>query len=387
MAHRFAFDLDMLSADDLSNLKRLASQLDVVRHEVARDWSQRLADLFPESFAGGAVSVDELTQVNEAFLALVLDHASRADLSTLFETYYAMNRNLIEADLQRAPALRISLSNLYTSARVSVQAIEAHLADRDPALMTAYTKLTAELMMIVGQAYSDAREAYLQRAFEQISTLSHELRAPLSHLFGYLELLQAGGYGPVSDEQEAVLGQLMHETDDLLWLLTGTLDVSRLNTGRVDVRIEEFQLSDVFTDVVKSTPSFAGKVTCVLPADLPPLRTDRIKVKQIVGNLVRNAVRCGGRAPVELQATLPGAGVVQIDVRDHGPGIATEDLGVIFDLFERRPGGGGVRDGYGIGLHVVQRLVTLLGGTITVDSAPGAGSCFRVTLPTAGPAM
>jgi signal transduction histidine kinase len=374
-----------LTPEDLSSLQEVAEVLWKDRHAVAVEWSRLLTERLPEYFAADAAVLEPLIDLNEAFLSLVLGHMQRREIQQLFQIYYQSNRQLIEADLQQAPALRISLSSLYTSARVSLQVINEHLARVDSRLIVAYTKLTAELMMIVGQAYSDAREDYLQRAFEQVNTLSHELRAPLAHLFGYLELLHAGDYGPVSPKQEEVLSQLIHETDDLLWVLTGTLDLSRLDTGRVDVRVEEFPLAAVMTEVVNSTPHPNIPVTCSIPPDLPPLRTDRVKVKQIVGNLLRNAVRYGGHGQVTLASTVPQPGYLEVSVHDHGPGIKPEELAIIFEFLERGQNSGLARDGYGIGLHVVRRLVGLLGGTITVDSRPGEGSTFRFTIPINAP--
>jgi signal transduction histidine kinase len=339
----------------------------------------------PEAFSAGDASLDQLTALNEGVLSLVLDQLRARDLSGLYGIYYDWTRRLIEADLQRAPAHQISLVSLYASARISLAVIGDHVGRGGERLMLAYAKLTAQLMMLVGQAYSDSREAYLQRIFEQINSLSHELRAPLSHLFSYLESLRAGDFGAVSPEQDRVLGELMHETDDVLWLLTGTLDVSRLDTGRVDVRIEQFVLASVLNEVVHSTPHPNIDVTCSVPVDLPLLRTDRVKVKQIVGNLLRNAVRYGAGRPVAITATLPRPGMVEVDVRDHGPGIAPQRLQVIFDFFERGDAAGLARDGYGIGLHVVRRLVRLLGGTIEVESTPREGSCFRIAIPITRP--
>ncbi len=382
---RSSFIADALTPRDVAALAELARQLHAVRQTVATEWSHRLMAALPEYFPAGSMPVDRLASVNEGFLSLILTHIQRGDLQGLYEEYYARTRRLMEANLQRAPLQRISLGSLYTSARISLQVIDEHLSGDHDRLMLAYTKLTAQLMMLVGQAYSDCREDYLQRAFEQINTLSHELRAPLSHLFGYLELLRVGSFGTVSAEQERVLGDLIHETDDLLWLLTGTLDLSRLDTGRTDLRVEEFTLATMFTEVRNLIPHATVPLTWSAPSDPPLLRTDRIKLKQIVGNLVRNAVRYGGNSAVVVTATLPQPGTLEVSVQDRGPGIKPDDLRVIFDLFERGAASGLARDGYGIGLHVVRRLVHLLGGTIDVQSAPGVGSCFRVTIPLQNP--
>lgn len=381
MPHSFSFAGEALTASDIASLRDLAQVLWPARHAIAQEWSRRLIETLPDYFPPGSPAAAGLTSVNDAFLSLVLQQIQAGDLQGLYDLYYRNTRDLIETDLQRAPARRISLNNLYTSARVSLVVVGEYLDADYPRRMLAYTKLTAQLMMLVGQAYSDAREEYLQKAFEQINTVSHELRAPLSNLFGYLELLRAGDFGPVSPEQARVLSELIHETDDVLWLLTGTLDLSRLDTGRVALRVEEFSLPSVLTEVVNSTPRSAVRVTCSVPEDLPVLRTDRVKVKQIVGNLLRNAVRYGGGNPVEVVAERARPDAVAVSVRDQGPGIKPDELRVIFDFFQRGRSAGPERDGYGIGLHVVRRLVRMLDGTIEVESTPGQGSCFRFTIP------
>jgi signal transduction histidine kinase len=376
-----SFAGEALTAGDVASLRDLARVLWPSRHAIAQEWSRRLVEALPEYFPPGTPAAERLTEVNERFLSLILQQVEAGDLQGLYDLYYRNTRQLIEADLQRAPARRISLVGLYTSARVSLLVIGEYLDADYRRRMLAYTKLTAQLMMLVGQAYSDAREEYLQKAFEQINTLSHELRAPLSNLFGYLEMLRAGDFGPVLPEQGRVLGELIHETDDLLWLLTGTLNVSRLETGRVAVRVEEFSLPAVLNEVVNATPHAGVPVTWSVPPDLPALRTDRVKVKQIIGNLLRNAVRYGGGSAVEVSTEQTRPDAVAVTVRDHGPGIKPDELQVIFDFFQRGRSAGPERDGYGIGLHVVRRLVRMLNGTITVESAPGSGSSFRFTLP------
>jgi signal transduction histidine kinase len=382
MEPSFSFAGEALTAGDVASLRDLAQVLARSRHAIAQEWSRRLVEALPEYFPPDGSAAERLTDLNEGFLSLILQQIEAGDLQGLYNFYYRSTRNLIEADLQRAPARRLSLSNLYTSARVSLLVIGEYLDADYPRRMLAYTKLTAQLMMLVGQAYSDAREESLQEAFEQINTVSHELRAPLSNLFGYLEMLRAGDFGPVSPEQARVLSELIQDTDDVLWLLTGTLDLSRLDTGRVVLRVEAFSLPTVLSEVVNSTPHPGVRITCSVPPDLPAMRTDRVKVKQIAGNLLRNAVRYGG-SPVEVTVTRPWADAVEISVRDHGPGIQQEELRVIFDFFQRGYNAGPERDGYGIGLHVVRRLVRMLNGTITAESTPGAGSCFRFTIPMA----
>ena len=378
--------VEVLNAADVAELQQLAALLRDVKHEVAAEWSQQLVNASTDLPETG-VNIEQLTLVNEAFLSLVLLQIEQRDLHGLYMAYYESTRRMLEADLLRAPSRPISLVGLYTSARISLRVIEDRLGSTNARLTAAYAKLMAQLMMLVGQAYSDTREAYLQRSFEQINTVSHELRTPLAHLFNYLEMLRSGDFGAVSPEQEGVLGQLIHEADDLLLLLTGMLDLSRLDTGRVSMRAEAFDLPSMLEELVALTPHDHVPVRCEVADGVPALRSDRVKVKQIVGNLLRNAIHHGGGAPVLVRATRAQSDHVEISVGDQGPGIRPEELQVIFEFLERGDAGGLARDGYGIGLHVVRRLVSLLGGTIHVESAPEQGACFRVILPVHAPAV
>jgi signal transduction histidine kinase len=376
-----AFRADLLTAEDVTALQALAPALAAHRARIAAEWSRRLVELYPAYFSAGGANAAQVRALNESFLALIVDHIARADLPALYATYYEQTCRLLSADVQRAPAQRMSLEGLCTSARVCLNVIREQFAPAHAHGVDAYVKLSAQLVMLVGQAYSDTREGYLERAFEQINTLSHELRAPLSHLVGYLQLLRDGEFGAVGPDQARVLEQLSREVDDVLWLLNGTLNLSRLETGQVDVRVEEFRLSAVFAEIVNNTPRLDVPVTWSAPFDLPDLCTDRVKLKQVVGNLVRNALRYGQGSPVTVTATVPKPDWVEISVRDEGPGIKDDELRVIFDFFRRGDAARVARDGFGIGLHVVRRLVQLLGGAIEVDSLVGTGSCFRVTIP------
>jgi signal transduction histidine kinase len=321
MARGLGFEADVFTAEDRVELCRLADAMWEDRHHVAGEWTRRLLAAQPDAFPGVRLVPDQLTALNETFLALILDKIRADDIAGLFREYYERTRQLIERDLHRAPANLISLRSLYFSAGVSLGVIYEHIGSGEVRQALAYTKLTAQLMMLVGRAYSDSREAYLQRTFEQINTLSHELRTPITHLFSYLEMMRAGDFGVVSPRQEHVLGELMHAADDLLLLLGGTLELSRLDTGRVGMNVEEFAIASVFADVVNSTPHTGVAVNWTVSADLPDLHTDRIKLKQILGNLLRNAVHHGGGSPVFMTAAIVRPGRVEVSVLDHGPGI------------------------------------------------------------------
>ena len=226
---------------------------------------------------------------------------------------------------------------------------------------------------------------------EFVATMSHELRTPLNIILGYTELLRNGTFGHVSDDQRDVLGRVARSGDELLELITATLDLSRLESGRTTVEVAAARLEPLLAaiegearELLRDKPAVALHWSV---ADLPVVRTDPAKLKVVVKNLVANAVKFTERGHVALSAEFCDAGVA-IVVRDSGIGIAEEALPIIFDAFRQADGSMTRRyGGVGLGLHVVRRLTTMLGGRVDVTSTPGVGSTFRVWIPVGGPSV
>ncbi len=167
-------------------LATLADHLWDARAEMALEWSRRLMASMPEQFPPW-VTLAQLSDVNAAFLATVLDPLRRGDLAALSRAYYGMNRQLIEFALQSAPASRLSLWSLYASSRISLQVIGERLGADDQRLLVAYAKLAAHLMVLVGLAYSDCREEALQRSRDELEAMVHERTAALRETNAALE--------------------------------------------------------------------------------------------------------------------------------------------------------------------------------------------------------
>ena len=225
---------------------------------------------------------------------------------------------------------------------------------------------------------------------EFVATMSHELRTPLNIILGYTELLRGGSFGQITADQREVLGRVSRSGDELLELITATLDLSRLESGRATIALAPVHLATLLATVVgearellRDKPEVA--LRCALPAGLPPLRGDGAKLKVVVKNLVANAVKFTERGHVSLSAIVAGEGI-EIAVADTGIGIAADALPIIFEAFRQADSSMTRRyGGVGLGLHVVRRLMALLGGRVTVESTPGEGSTFRIWLPLAGP--
>jgi signal transduction histidine kinase/DNA-binding response OmpR family regulator len=226
-----------------------------------------------------------------------------------------------------------------------------------------------------------------RRKNEFLATLSHELRNPLAPMRAALHMLRAGSVEP--DKQASLLESMDRQVAQMTRLVEDLLDVSRITRGAIDLRRETLDLGREVRNALDSCrgPLEAGKHKLVVRVPEEPLLVvaDRVRLQQILENLILNAVKytdAGGRIEVEAEAELGGA---VIHVRDNGIGIAREKLPHVWDLFvqvddspER------TRKGLGIGLALVKDLVKRHGGTVEADSEGlGKGSTFSIRMPRA----
>jgi signal transduction histidine kinase len=171
-------------------------------------------------------------------------------------------------------------------------------------------------------------------------------------------------------------------------LIDELLSVSRLQAGQVHLELEEVDLAAATRDVVEHFREEAARFRSpvLIQADTPVEgRWDRVRLEQVITNLLANAIKFGNHKPVELSVTSEG-GIARLSVRDHGIGIAPDRLPHVFERFERAVS---VREygGLGLGLYITHEIVSALDGAIHVDSTPGVGTCFTVLLPRSGPPL
>jgi len=220
---------------------------------------------------------------------------------------------------------------------------------------------------------------------EFVATMSHELRTPLSIIMGYNELLLEGAVGELAAEQSQILERVDKSARELLDMIQATLDLSRLEAKKVDLQLQDIHASSFLMDLDLETqglqaPSGLAFKWKVAP-DLPTIRTDPVKLKMVLQNLISNAVKFTDQGRVTVSAHRRDAGI-EFCVADTGMGIAPELQAVIFEPFRQGDGSQTRRhDGAGLGLYIVQRLLDLLGGTISLESKVGQGSTFRVWIP------
>ncbi|MGE5819745.1 MAG: ATP-binding protein, partial [Deltaproteobacteria bacterium] len=224
---------------------------------------------------------------------------------------------------------------------------------------------------------------------EFLGVMSHELRTPLNIIMNYAEALSMGTFGNISPEQKRGTVKICSQARHLLHLINGILEITKIESGTVSLHKEALNLFDFMAEnrsdyvlPMEKNLTFAWE----FPPDLPIIMTDRTKLKQILTNLVDNAIKFTdhGQVTVAMQVLDEGR-TLEIKVSDTGCGIPDEMLPLIFDKF-RQIDGTTTRDysGAGLGLYIVKRFVELLEGTITVESRVGEGSAFIVHMPITG---
>jgi len=222
------------------------------------------------------------------------------------------------------------------------------------------------------------------QGMEVISTVSHELRAPLTSVRGYTSLLLNRWDRLGDDQKRAMLEQVNHDAGRVTRLVTELLDISRLESGRLHLRRQLVDIPAVAGAVVEKVRMTESEldVDVVFPVDFPGVYADPDKVEQVLTNLVENAAKYGDPKGMRIMGT-NGEGQVSVAVADKGDGIPESDLRRVFSKFfrraETRP------TGSGLGLWISRGLVEAHGGSLVVESEVGRGSTFRFTLPTAIP--
>lgn len=223
-------------------------------------------------------------------------------------------------------------------------------------------------------------------AADVLVSLSHDLRQPLNVMLGYTQLLIDDTYGPCTGEQREVLGTIERHARELFTVLTGALDLVKLERETKPAVAEPFAVAEVMRELC--TGSLAHRapqdVTLTWHADpaTPVLTSDRFRVRQVLQNLIDNALRHTEHGEVAVTAA-PHDERVRLQVRDTGTGIAAADLPHVFAPFKTGSRG---RTGSGLGLYIVKRFCESLGGEVSVASTVGMGTRFTVDLPTRVPA-
>ncbi|MFB9244251.1 ATP-binding protein [Massilia antarctica] len=237
----------------------------------------------------------------------------------------------------------------------------------------------------------DEKAEHLRRA-DQIksrflSNMSHEFRTPLSSIRALAKLLLARADGELSGEQEKQVNYILQGTVAMNEMVDDLLDLAKIEAGKVDVRAERFLVADMFSTLrgllrpLLHSPELA--LTFQEPQAELALHSDQGKLSQILRNFISNAIKYTERGDITVRAALlPEQGMMRFSVSDTGLGIAVSDQALIFEEFSQIENRLQTRvKGTGLGLPLCRKLAGLLGGSVGVDSKPGAGSVFWVSIP------
>ena len=231
----------------------------------------------------------------------------------------------------------------------------------------------------------DELETTSRHKSEFLASMSHELRTPLNAIIGFSQVLRERMFGELNEKQEEYLDDILVSAYHLLSLINDVLDLSKVEAGQIELEIARFSLRDALESgvvMVRERATVEGvRVELSADPEIDPVEGDERRIRQVVFNLLANAVKFtpeGGAVDVSAARR---NGEVRISVSDTGPGVAPEDRERIFEEFQQTDVGVGVGEGTGLGLALSKRLVELHGGRIWVDSELGAGSTFVFTLP------
>jgi signal transduction histidine kinase len=287
---------------------------------------------------------------------------------TFIETFEALASEL---------ALAVSNARLFTEVRDLNRTLEEKVRDRTAELQAAYTHL---------QEMDRVKSQFL-------ANMSHELRTPMNAILGFTQLVLDGVDGPLTDEQTASLQRVEKNAGHLLALINDLLDLSRIESGKMALDLHPINVGvlaqDVAADLCATAEAKGLYCVCETPGEPVQVRADPMRLRQVLNNLVNNAIKFTERGGVTTRVAPRSDGIegVSIEVSDTGIGIPSEKHEVIFDAFRQLDGSNTrAHGGAGLGLSITKRIVELHGGTIRVASRPGEGSTFTVLLPSEPPA-
>jgi len=216
-----------------------------------------------------------------------------------------------------------------------------------------------------------------------IASMSHELRTPLNSIIGFTGIILQGMSGKINKEQRKQLILVKKSANHLLALINDVIDISKIEAGKVKIAIEKFDLISLVQEIKDSFAVIAEEKGLKLLFQTPPtllIKNDEQKTSQVMVNLISNALKFTDRGEIEVKIRKKDESA-EISVRDTGVGIKKEDMGKLFQAFNRINIDGRLTTGTGLGLYLSKKITVLLGGDIKVESEFGQGSVFTFTLP------
>ena len=392
----------ILIVDDLPEnllaLEALIRRDGVVVHQ-ARSADEALSELLTDEFALAILDVQmpgmngfELAELMRSTgrtrqIPIVFVSAAGQEQNYAFHGYETgavdfLHKPLDPHTVRSKVAVFVDLWRQRRAARLQLEALEA--ARREQEVLLTELKATQQELQKAVRVRDDF-----------MSMVSHELRTPLNTLYLEAQLrklhLNRGNLAAFSaDHLRAMVERDERQVQSMVRLIDDMLDVTRLQRGTLSILPQPFDLADLVRRTGQNFSHQAAAAQCAITVAAPDrlaVQLDEFRIEQVIANLLTNAFRYGPGAPVQLSVRAGDDGGARVEVSDQGRGIAAEDQDRIFQQFERAANNQ-VSAGLGLGLYIVRQIVEAHGGSISVQSAPGAGSTFSAWLPlVARPAM
>ena len=216
------------------------------------------------------------------------------------------------------------------------------------------------------------------------ASMSHELRTPINAVLGYSTLLLENIYGPLNEKQAEGITRTHKAAKHLLELVNDVLDLSKIEAGKIDLRLQPVHfpslIEDLFVTVRPLADQYGSTLSIEHDGASVTVISDPRRLRQILLNLLSNAIKFGRGKPIRVRSIPQDGGGIMLEVIDQGEGIAETDREKIFDEFVQL-GKTQLTEGTGLGLPISRRLAEMLDAKLEIESAVGVGSAFRITLP------
>lgn len=261
------------------------------------------------------------------------------------------------------------------------------------AVGTVMNTMAARMEALIDELEEQVQEAEAARSEAErsdrvksafLASMSHELRTPLNSVINFSKFVSRGVMGPVTDKQKEALGRVIDSGQHLLNLINDVLDISKIESGSMNLFIEDnVDLRQLLDQVVTTGQGLVQpgvSLTANVSENLPLMRGDRKRILQIILNVVANACKFTSEGHIELSARIKDE-LIAIDVCDTGPGIAPEDHAGVFEPFKQTQAGLRQGSGTGLGMPISKNLAEAHGGRLYFESQPGNGTTFHIELP------
>lgn len=320
------------------------------------------------------------------FLALITGFVISRSINRSIYNLIATTRSVAAGDLAvRAP------EGTYSETTELAQAFNrmtAQVQDFVTTLEQRVAERTANLhhtMQDLATARAAAEEANRMKS-QFLANMSHELRTPLNAIINFTKFLSRERYGVLTERQTELQKRVLFNAEHLLGIINDILDLAKIESGRMELIHEEIDLSAILQGVMATavglTKDKGLSLALDCPEQMPPIRVDKTRIRQVLLNLLSNAAKFTETGGITIRAARSEGNMICIAVTDTGIGISPEDQTLVFEEF-RQVQGELTRqyEGTGLGLPISKRLVEMHGGQMWLESTPGKGSTFYFTLP------